>query len=74
MKFGVMFFPADYNVETPHSLLLKVARFTNRHGFTCIWTPERHFSPFRGLFPDPSVLSAALAEENTCTSGAVATP
>ena len=61
MKFGVMFFSADSNVEAPHNLLLEVARFADRHGFTCIWTPERHFSPFGGLFPNPSVLSAALA-------------
>jgi natural product biosynthesis luciferase-like monooxygenase protein len=61
MKFGVMFFSADCNAEAPHSLLLDVARIADRHGFSCIWTPERHFSPFGGLFPNPSVLSAALA-------------
>jgi natural product biosynthesis luciferase-like monooxygenase protein len=61
MKFGVMFFSSDCNVEAPHSLLLEVARFADRHGFTCIWTPERHFNQFGGLFPNPSVLSAALA-------------
>ena len=61
MKFGVMFFSSDCNVQAPHSLLLDVARFADRHGFTCIWTPERHFSPFGGLFPNPSVLSAAIA-------------
>jgi natural product biosynthesis luciferase-like monooxygenase protein len=61
MKFGVMFFAADSSIEAPHSLLLEVARFADRHDFTCIWTPERHFSPFGGLFPNPSVLSAALA-------------
>jgi natural product biosynthesis luciferase-like monooxygenase protein len=61
MKFGVMFFSADCNVATPHRLLLEVARFADRHGFTCIWTPERHFNQFGGLFPNPSVLSAALA-------------
>ena len=61
MKFGVMFFSSDCNVEAPHSLLLEVARFADRHGFTCIWTPERHFNPFGGLFPNPSVLSAAIA-------------
>jgi len=61
MKFGVMFFSSDCNVEAPHSLLLEVARFADCHGFTCIWTPERHFNPFGGLFPNPSVLSAAIA-------------
>ena len=32
-----------------------------RHDFTAIWTPERHFHSFGGLFPNPSVLSAYLA-------------
>ena len=61
MKFGIMFFSSDCHVTAPHSLLLEVARFADRHGFTCIWTPERHFNQFGGLFPNPSVLSAALA-------------
>jgi natural product biosynthesis luciferase-like monooxygenase protein len=61
MKFGVMFFSSNCNVEAPHSLLLDVARFADRHGFSCIWTPERHFNQFGGLFPNPSVLSAAIA-------------
>jgi natural product biosynthesis luciferase-like monooxygenase protein len=77
MQFGVMFFAADCNVEAPHSLLLEVARFADRHGFTCIWTPERHFSPFGGLFPNPSVLSAALAmitERLQLRSGSLISP
>src|SRR5262249_14412230 len=31
------------------------------HGFEAVWTPERHFHAFGGLFPNPSVMSAALA-------------
>jgi phthiocerol/phenolphthiocerol synthesis type-I polyketide synthase D len=69
MKFGVMFFSADCNVEAPHSLLLEVARLATRHGFTRIWTPERHFSPFGRLFPSPSVLSAALMATMRPTPG-----
>jgi hypothetical protein len=53
MKFGVMCFSTNSNVEAPHSLLLEVARFADHHGFTCIWTPEWYFSPFGGLFPNP---------------------
>lgn len=61
MKFGIMFFSSDCNVAAPHSWLMEVAGFADRHGFTCIWTPERHFNQFGGLFPNPSVLSAAIA-------------
>ncbi len=77
MKFGVMFFSSDCNVEAPHGLLLDVARFADRHGFTCIWTPERHFNPFGGLFPNPAVLSAALAmitERLQLRSGSLISP
>ena len=37
------------------------AKFADRHGFKAIWTPERHFYRFGGLYPNPSVLGAALA-------------
>jgi natural product biosynthesis luciferase-like monooxygenase protein len=44
-----------------YDLLLKATEFADRHGFCCVWTPERHFHEFGGLFPNPSVTSAALA-------------
>ena len=31
------------------------------HGFVAVWTPERHFHAFGGLYPNPSVTSAAIA-------------
>src|SRR5437868_15224370 len=44
-----------------YRLLLDCARFADRHGFTAVWTPERHFHPFGGLYPNPSVTGAAIA-------------
>jgi natural product biosynthesis luciferase-like monooxygenase protein len=44
-----------------YQLLLEGARFADQHGFSAVWTPERHFHPFGGLYPNPSVVSAALA-------------
>ncbi len=41
--------------------MLESAKFADEHGFTAVWTPERHFQDFGGLYPNPSVLSAALA-------------
>ncbi len=63
MEFGAMFFASAQQTRDPdrYSLLKESARFADRHGFRCIWTPERHFHDFGGLFPNPSVLSAALA-------------
>jgi phthiocerol/phenolphthiocerol synthesis type-I polyketide synthase E len=63
MSFSLMFFSSDGGKDGPHKyrLLLECARFADRHGFEAIWTPERHFQDFGGLYPNPSVLSAALA-------------
>ena len=44
-----------------YRLVIEGAKFADRHGFTAVWTPERHFHAFGGLYPNPSVMSAALA-------------
>ncbi len=49
--------------EDKYDLLFEGAKFADRHGFAAIWFPERHFHPFGGLSPNPSVLAAALARE-----------
>lgn len=61
--FSLFFFSADgtRGGRTRYDLLLESARFADRRGFEAIWTPERHFQAFGGLYPNPSVLSAALA-------------
>lgn len=41
--------------------LLSTARLADELNFHAIWTPERHFHTFGGMFPNPSVISAALA-------------
>jgi natural product biosynthesis luciferase-like monooxygenase protein/amino acid adenylation domain-containing protein len=49
--------------ERKYDLLIEGARFADRHGFAALWVPERHFHPFGGFSPNPSVLAAALARE-----------
>lgn len=44
-----------------YKLLLDGARFADQNGFEAVWTPERHFHAFGGLYPNPSVASAAIA-------------
>ena len=63
IDFSLFFFSADVNVdqEERYRLLFDSARFADANGFTAIWTPERHFQAFGGLYPNPSVLTAALA-------------
>jgi natural product biosynthesis luciferase-like monooxygenase protein len=63
MDFGIMFFASGGAGNEPgkYRLLLEAARMADRDGLAAVWTPERHFHPFGGLFPNPAVLGAALA-------------
>ena len=45
----------------PYRLLTEAARLADAAGFHSLWTPERHFGEFGGLYPNPAVTSAALA-------------
>jgi len=63
MDFSLMFFSGN-GAETgtdKYDLLLQSAKFADEKGFRAIWVPERHFHSFGGLFPNPSVIAAALA-------------
>ena len=63
MQFSLLYFASNETelVENKYELFLEGARFADQHDFTAIWIPERHFHPFGGLYPNPSVLAAALA-------------
>ncbi|MEM9291573.1 MAG: LLM class flavin-dependent oxidoreductase [Acidobacteriota bacterium] len=63
LEFSLFYFSSDESrrATNKHRLLLEGARFADRHGFDAVWTPERHFHPFGGLYPNPSLASAALA-------------
>lgn len=60
-----LFFFANYHTDKDNNhkykQLLDAVRYADRHGFSGVWVPERHFHQFGGLFPNPSILSAALA-------------
>lgn len=60
--FGLFYFAnEDVNATDRYRLYLEGARLADRNGFTAIWTPERHFDEHGGLYPNPAVLTAALA-------------
>ena len=67
VDFGLFYFASDegnYAQATgreKYRLLLEGARFADDHGFCAVWTPERHFHTFGGMFPSPSVTAGALA-------------
>ena len=63
MAFSLFYFASDESdaAEDKYSLLLEGAKFADSNGFEAVWTPERHFHAFGGLYPNPAVISAAIA-------------
>lgn len=79
LKFSLFYFAdaAPGTVDFKYKLYLEGAKFADEHGFEAIWTPERHFHENGGLYPNPSVLSAALATSTKhvkLRAGSVALP
>jgi natural product biosynthesis luciferase-like monooxygenase protein len=62
-QLSLFFFSADAAEQQgcKYQLLLESAKFADEHGFAAVWTPERHFQRFGGLYGSPSVTGAALA-------------
>ncbi len=62
-ELSLFFFSADSEErrDRKYQLLLDSAAFADAHGFSAVWTPERHFQRFGGLYGSPSVTGAALA-------------
>ena len=62
MDFSLYYWGNDDGVgRDKYTMLLEGAKFADKHGFTAVWTPERHFHAFGGLYPNPSVTGAAVA-------------
>jgi natural product biosynthesis luciferase-like monooxygenase protein/amino acid adenylation domain-containing protein len=63
--FSLYFFGdyPDHEQTDKYQLITAAARFADQHGFHALWLPERHFHSFGALFPNPSVLAAALAAQ-----------
>ncbi|MEU9507474.1 MupA/Atu3671 family FMN-dependent luciferase-like monooxygenase [Micromonospora sp. NPDC048170] len=79
MDFSLFYFGGDRGgaADDRYRLLVEGARFADRHGFAAVWTPERHFHDFGGLYPNPSVTAAAIAtitERVQIRAGSVVVP
>jgi natural product biosynthesis luciferase-like monooxygenase protein len=63
MDFSLFYFASAAAVpaEQRYRLLIEGSKFADAHGFSAVWTPERHFHEFGGIYPNPSVTGAALA-------------
>jgi len=63
IDFSFFYFASDEgeHAQDKYRLLIEGAKFADENDFVAVWTPERHFHAFGGLYPNPSVASAALA-------------
>ena len=64
IDFSLFYFASDESedgVTEKYKLLLDGAKYADEHGFAAVWTPERHFHAFGGLYPNPAVTGAAIA-------------
>ena len=66
-EFSLFFFAgsAAAGSDDKYALFREAAQFADRNGFSAVWTPERHFHDFGGLYPNPAVTGAALAAWTT---------
>ncbi len=64
IEFSLFYFSSKAqtapNAEN-YRLLKEGAIFADQHDFTAVWTPERHFHAFGGLFPNSALTSAYIA-------------
>ena len=62
-EFSLFYFGGSGGSDSgdQYRLLMAGARFADTHGFCAVWTPERHFHEFGGLYPNPAVTGAAVA-------------
>lgn len=79
MRFSLFYFADDSTQPSAnrYELLLEGARYADTHGFTAVWTPERHFHAFGGLYPNAAVTGAAVAavtERVAIRAGSVVAP
>ncbi|HKY39946.1 MAG TPA: MupA/Atu3671 family FMN-dependent luciferase-like monooxygenase [Polyangiaceae bacterium] len=63
LRLGVSFFGTYERAAGGDAFawLVEAARRADALGFSSVWLPERHFHPFGGFCPNPSVLAAAIA-------------
>ena len=63
LPLSLAFFAVDDapSGEDTYRLLLEGAKLADEAGLRAVFAPERHFHPFGGAFPDPTVVAAALA-------------
>jgi natural product biosynthesis luciferase-like monooxygenase protein len=61
VKFSLLFFSSSATQGGGYRYLLDATRRIDGSAVDAVWVPERHFTEFGGLFPNPAVVGAAVA-------------
>ena len=63
IDFSLFYFATDPGdkADEKYKLMFDGARYADENGFRAVWTPERHFGTFGGIYPNPAITAAALA-------------
>ncbi len=62
IEFSLFYFASEEQQrEDSYRLLIEGSKFADQNGFAAVWTPERHFHAFGGLYANPAITSAAIA-------------
>ncbi len=65
MTFSLFFFSSNSEAAegNKYGQLMEIVKLADELGYAGVWTPERHFHRFGGIYPNPAVLSAAIAAQ-----------
>lgn len=63
MDFSLMFFSNHEKglIDMSYQIMINATKYADLNQFKAVWTPERHFTQFGGLYPNAAITSAALA-------------
>lgn len=63
IQFSLFYFASadSEGAQSHYEMLIEGAKLADQLGLTAVWTPERHFHAFGGMYPNPSLTNAALA-------------
>ena len=66
LAFSFLFFSDvrnDVTAADKYAFMRDVTLFGDREGFTAVYLPERHFSPFGAIYPNQAVVASWLAPQ-----------
>ncbi|MDP1815336.1 MAG: LLM class flavin-dependent oxidoreductase, partial [Leadbetterella sp.] len=61
LDFSLFYFGNTEEGNDNYKLLIEGAKYADDNGYSAVWTPERHFHEFGGLYPNPSLTAASLS-------------